>query len=122
MASIKQNGDLGIHTYSKEMCDVFDGYHSYVTDTLDGKHGKTAQFWISYVQMIHIYHEFSRSIRSGDLDMYIACLQKISNYFFVMNHPNNACWTVKYHDSLLKILETHPGVYKEFKKGWFTIK
>ena len=72
--------------------------------------------------MIHLYHEYSRSIRVGDLDAYINCLPKIANYFFALNHPNYSRWTVKYHDNLLRMPETHPQVYAEFKKGGFSIK
>ena len=45
-------------------------------ETSDGKRGKTANYWINYVNMIHLYHEFSRSIRTGDLDLFIAGLPK----------------------------------------------
>ena len=80
------------------------------------------KFWFNYIKMIHLYHEYSRSIRVGDLDAYINCLPKIANYFFALNHPNYSRWTVKYHDNLLRMPETHPEVYAEFKKGGFSIK
>ena len=72
--------------------------------------------------MIHDYHIFSRSIRTGDLEMFIAILLVITNYFFSLNHPNYARWSVKYHDNLVKLQETHEDVYNDFRKGWFGIK
>ena len=72
--------------------------------------------------MLHLYHEFVRSIRLGDLDLYIYGLPRITNYFFTFNHPNYARWLVRYHDNLLKLSETHKDVYDEFKKGFFGIK
>ena len=34
------------------------------------------------------------------------------SYFFALNHQNYSRWTVKYHDNLLKLEETHPEVYE----------
>ena len=91
-------------------------------ESSDGKRGKTADHWINYVNMIHLHHEFSRSIRTRDLDLFISGLPKITSYFFTFNQPNYARWTVKYHDNLLKLPETHPEVYLEFKNKLFEIK
>ena len=63
------------------MKDIFQEYNSYSIDTHTGKHGKTAQLWFYYIQMIHLYREYSRSIRVEDLDVYIVLLPKITNYF-----------------------------------------
>ena len=57
--------------HTKELikkCEVF------VQETRNGNHGKTAQYLMGYIIMLHLYHEFSRSIRTGDLDLYIYCL------------------------------------------------
>ena len=120
--TIEHNKNINLHEVSKKMDDVLSGYTQHITDTEQGKHGKTAQYWISYVKMIHLYHEFIRSIRIGDLELYIYCLPRIGIIFFAFNHPNYARWIVMYHDNLLKLRETHPTVYDEFKKGWFSIK
>ena len=72
--------------------------------------------------MLHHYHEFIRSIRLGDLELYIYCLPRITNYFFTFNHSNYARWLVRCHDNLLKLSETHKDVHDEFKKGCFGIK
>ena len=64
----------------------------------------------------------SRSIRTGDLDLFISSLPKITNYFFAFNQPNYARSTVKCHDNHLERPETHPEVYLEFKNKLFEIK
>ena len=63
-----------------------------------------------------------RSVRGGDLSLYTFCLSQISGLFFTFNQPNYARWTVRYHDNLLKLKESHPEVYKSFSKGFFGIK
>ena len=72
--------------------------------------------------MVHLHHKFIRSIRLGDLELYIYCLLRITNYFFTFNHPNYSRWLVRYHDKLLKLSETQKDVYDEFKKRCFGIK
>ena len=76
---------------------------------------------MKYVQLIHVYHEYSRSLREGDLHGYISCLPKFTNMFFSLNHPNYAPWTVKYYNSLFTLEETHPETFWEYQDGMFSI-
>ena len=61
-----------------------------------------------YINYMYLYHNFTQSIRMGDLETFISCLPKITNIFFAVNHPNYARWLVKYYDSVLKLNETNP--------------
>ena len=112
----------GCKVYSKELEEVFSGFYKFFQDTKEGKLGKTVQFWTSYINFIHLYHHFTRSIRMGDLEVFISCPPKLTNIFFALNHPSYARWLVKHYDSVLKLNETHPEVYREFKQGWFAIR
>ena len=40
-------------------------------------HGKRAQFWMKYVEMIHLYYDFSRSVHTGDFNTYVLSIPKI---------------------------------------------
>ena len=110
-----------LHTSTKEFDELTKDYFLYVSATINGEKGKTAEFWMKYVQLIHVYHEYSRSLREGDLHGYISCLPKFTNMFFALNHPNYARWTVKYHNSLLTLEETHPETFREYQVGMFSI-
>ena len=120
--TIHTEKNLHEHIAGEEFDEVFEQYKQYSKKTSEGVHGKTAQFWFGYIEMLHLYHEFIRSIRLGDLELYIYGLPRITNYFFTFNHPNYARWLVRYHDNLLKLSETHKDVYDEFKKDCFGIK
>ena len=48
---LKEDKNLEEHKFSREMGDVFNDYHQYMTATLDEKHGKMAKFWMQYVEM-----------------------------------------------------------------------
>ena len=102
--------------------EILKRYEAFSVDTRRGKHGKTAQYWMCYIEMIHLYHVFIRSIRNGDLYLYIYCLPKLAAFFFAFHHQNYARWLIIYHDNLLKLHETHPQVFKEFKNGCFSLK
>ena len=46
-----------------EVEEILKRYFVFCGKTEDGVHGKTAQFWIHYIKLIHIYHESCRSVR-----------------------------------------------------------
>ena len=96
-------------------------YFLYVSATINGEKGKTAEFRVKYVQLIHVYHEYSKSLQEGDLHGYISCLPKFTNMFLALNHPNYARWTVRYHNTLLTLEEMHPETFREYHDGMFSI-
>ena len=122
LSNIDQTQKIRTSELSKELLNVLSHYDSFKKDTEDGKHGLTAQYWIGYIQMVHLYHEFSRSIREGDLELYIYCLPQISKYFFAFNHVNYSRWLVRFHDNVLRLKISHPDIQDEFKRGCFTLK
>ena len=64
-----------------------------------------AQHWTDYIEMLHRYYKFSRSIHTGDVDLPIRYLTKIANHFFAFNYRIYPRWLVLFHDNLLKL---HP--------------
>ena len=107
---------------SKELLQIFKEYEEYQKKTENGIYGKTAHNWFGYIRMIQLYHQFIRSIGTGDLELYIFCLKRLSNYFLTFNHPNYARWLVRYYDKLLKLKNTHSQIHEEFFKRLFFAK
>ena len=122
IAKFNAVSNASIREISKELTEILESYERFRLDSSDGKHGKIAQYWIGYVDLVDLYHQFSRSIRSGDFALYICCLPKLAAYFFAFNHVNYARWLVTYHDNLLRLGVTHPQVQDEFRKGFFSVK
>ena len=75
---IKKNQDSDSHEFSKELLNILSDYKNCWNKSLSGMHGKTAQFWMKYVQMIHLYHDFSRSVRTGDFNTYVSSIPEIT--------------------------------------------
>ena len=100
--------------------ELIKKYDEFAQETRNGNHGKMAQYWMGYANMLHLSHEFSRSIRTGDLDLYIYYLQRMTALFFTFNHQNYSRWHTVYHEKLLKLKNSHTKIYEEFKNGCFS--
>lgn len=107
---------------NEEISDILIKYLRYKEDTKNGKFGKTAQYYMMYIDFIHYYLMLTRSIRMGDFELYKYVIPKISNVFFIFNQINYARWLQKYYDNLLQIEQTHPDLADDFKKGMFGVK
>lgn len=114
--------DLSPQVQHPETQRLIQCYEEYIEDTLDGKHGRTAQFYAMYIDFINLYHLFIKSIRVGDLDLYIYTIAKIVSLFFYYNQPNYSRWLVYYINLLQHVDNTHPGLRTEMAKGSFGIR
>ncbi|XP_071580294.1 uncharacterized protein [Temnothorax nylanderi] len=104
------------------LLDVTEKYENYLTQTINGEYGKTAQYYMIYVNLVKYYLLFNSSIRTANFSLFKYILPKISNLFFALNQPNYARWLVRYHNNLCKVDETHPGLRDLFEKGSFGVK
>ncbi|KAK5650795.1 hypothetical protein RI129_001824 [Pyrocoelia pectoralis] len=75
-----------------------------------------------YIDFINLYHLLIRSIRVGDLDLYIYALGKIVCLFFYFNQQNYSRWLLFYLNQLQHVDDTHPGLRAEMAKGSFGIR
>lgn len=96
--------------------ELLSNYNIYKQQTLNGEFGKTPQFYLIYINLVNYYLNLSRSIRTGDFDLFKFVLPKITNLFFICNQPNYARWTVKYSDNLEKVDKTHPDLFEQLNK------
>lgn len=97
-------------------------YEQYTEETINGVHGRTPQFYMRYISIINYFFLLNTSIRTADFELLKYVLPKITNLFFAFNQPNYAKFLVKYHDDLIKIDQTHPGLKEALEKGSFGVK
>ena len=107
---------------SNELMEIIDDYEKFKESTKKGLNGLTAQYWFIYIELIDIYYTFSRSTRSGNFELYVYSLQMVTDLFFCSNLPNYSRWSVRFHDNLLRIEETHPTLATELHKGRLGVK
>lgn len=101
---------------------LLSDYDTYCEDTQIGNHSATAKFWMTYINFVKLYQEFSRSIRTNDINLFIFCLLRIASLMFAMNHQNYCRWIIKYCANLVNIDTTHPGLKPILENGGFSIK
>lgn len=106
----------------KKIAWIMDEYCKYEKNTMSGDHGKTAKFYMIYIQQIQNQFDLSRSIRTGNFELYKHVLPKFSNIFFIFNQVNYARWLLLYSDKLLQVQNTHPMIYSAFKCGLLGVK
>lgn len=105
-----------------ELREIIVKYQCFKEKTLTGQHGKTAQYYIMYTNLIEHFLMLSRSIRTGDFSLFKYVLPKMNNLLFPLNHVNYARWLLRYHDNLMKVDDTHPGLSEDLAAGYFGIK
>lgn len=112
-------GPLDISSY---LNNLLRKYKFFCSSTLAGAHGKTAQYYLQYVQMIEYFFRFSRSIRSSDFELYLDSIYEMGNFFFLFNQPNYARWSMSYVSDLLNLQLTNSNLLGQFSRGAFGIK
>ena len=82
------NKYLDEHEWLQEIEELLAAHRLYTLEVIDRKRGKVVKYWTNYVNMIHLYCGFCRTIRTWDLYLFISSLPKVK-------------WTVKHHDDFL---------------------
>ena len=57
--------------WSNEFTEIFARYDIHCDGSCSGKHGKTSQFWFRYLELMNLFHNMSRAVRTGNLNLYI---------------------------------------------------
>ncbi|GFY02175.1 uncharacterized protein TNCV_5100361 [Trichonephila clavipes] len=119
---IDSHSSMRIELPNNVLSRVLSAYKKFIEETRQGEHGKMAQFYFIYIQLVNYYIILSRSTRMRDFKMSKYIIPKITNLFFAVNQLNYARWCVEYLDNLNKVDETHPGLKNDFMNGCFGIK
>ena len=85
---------------------------------LSRKKGKTAQYWMSYLNLVQLAHEFHYSINLNDYHFRKECWKKIGVFSYPTNKRNYARYGAYYLKLLENLPTTHPSAVKELlEKG-----
>ena len=76
--------------------DMVTKYDSYLEETLNGKMGKTAQFWMTYAKIVGLIQLMQRAIKINDTALNSFALFEVTSIFFMSNHHNYARWMSLY--------------------------
>ena len=96
---------------------LMDEYEHFTNKTRSGCHGATARYWILYIDLVHIFLQFSRACRTSDLELFTYSLEKMCYVFLVTNRHNYAHYMVRYLLNLINIEDSHPGLRQVLENG-----
>lgn len=102
--------------------EILCRYEKFCQLTLDGAHGKTAQFYMTYMTFIEAILRLSRSIRSSDFELFLDSIFEIINLFFAMNLQNYARFASLFVSNLMKLKMNDSDLVDSFRRGAFGIK
>ena len=96
-------------------------YDLYLEEILNGKMGKTAQFWMTHAKIVGLIQLMQRAIKINDTALYSFALVEVTYIFFMTNHHNYACWMSLYSLDLANLEASQPNLQKFFTEGGFSI-
>ncbi len=78
-------------------------------------------YWFTCLELELLVFSFVRSLRTGNFDLYVNTLTKLTPWFFSLNHTNYARWMPVHVRDMCSLSVTHPDVAREFRNGKFVI-
>ena len=76
---------------ASESCNKsLDRYDEFKETVRQGALGKTAQFWLSYMEKVGLILQFHRAAKENCLTLHLATLQRMCSMFFSFDHPKYA--------------------------------
>ena len=74
---------------------LLKAYEKYSEKTKKGKHGKTAQFTMNYMECIEMFLHLERGVRTSDVDLYTHSWGDMVPILWATNRPNYKRWGTK---------------------------
>ena len=83
---------------------------------------KTAQLWFQYMDTVEVLCRFIHAKRSGNWELHLQATRDMLPYFAASGHYLYAKSTYLYLQTMVKLSETHPSVYKHFLDGFHVVR
>ena len=96
-------------------------HDSYLEETLNGKMGKAAQFWMTYAKIVGLIQLMQRAIKINDTALYSFALFEVIPIFFMTNHHNYARWMSLYSLDLANLETSQLDLQKILTEEGFNV-
>ena len=90
--------------------NLISRYQQFKTDIRNGKLGKTAQFWMMYIDLMELQQMVHTSVQTNDYDMHLYAWENILLYSFALNKVNYARYGTYYVEILKQMDIRYPGL------------
>ena len=82
-------------------------YEKFKTKTRNGELGKTAQFWLIYLDLMKV-HLAHTAVQENDFNVRVLAWEKMLPFYFYFNEINYACYGTYYLQHLTHIETLNP--------------
>ena len=96
-------------------------YLSFKEKARNGNKGKTAQYWMSYVDQVWLCLRLYEAVKRNDFLLYAHCICLMADLFFSYGGQNYARYLTMFSIILANIDESHPGAVEMLKQGAFSV-
>ncbi len=96
-------------------------YQEYRKEVKDGKLGKTAKFWLSYIDHVWLVLNLLESVKTNNFQLYRQCLHLMCDLFFSYGAQNYARYLTFFSAFMANIEETHPGSSDLLQRGGISV-
>lgn len=105
----------------KECKAYFDAYQKFKQTVRAGDLGRTAQFWLSYMDTIWMILALIKATKTNDLALHIAALYNLCPVLFAFDHNNYARYLPVYLMTIMNLSKTHPGSEHLLQNNGFSV-
>ena len=104
---------------SYENSEVTQNIEEWVSE----RKSKSVQFyyWHTVMELEALLLMFIKSVRIGNFEMFISCLEQIAPWMFSLDHTHYARWLPVFINDMKQWATKHPAIFSEFQKGNFVI-
>ena len=101
--------------------DYLNAYLTYREECKRGFLGKTAQLWLSYMDLVRLLLALIYAVKNNDFTLYAYCIHAMNPLFFSFNGQNYARYLSYFSMMLCNIETSHPGATDLLKQGAISV-
>ena len=99
-----------LNTQITQIMQVSQSYEHYRNSVRNGKLGKTATFWLTYLDLVRMQHVIHTSIQENDFEKRVLGWKYFLPFYFALNYSNYARYGSYYVQVLESIEQMYPGL------------
>ena len=104
-----------------DIIEYIQKYCQFQEEVANGRLGKTAQFWMTYMNAVWLVLQLHEAVKRNDFLLYAECIFLMPNLFFAYDGQNYARYMTMFSVLIANIDLTHPGALDLLKQGAFSV-
>lgn len=104
-----------------QLVDFTKAFESFKEGARQGNLGKTAQFWMIYLDMMRVQHFIHIAVQENDFDLRFYAWQFLIPFYFALDKQNYARYGSFYVETLKNIDRIYPGLRSLLEKKGISV-